>query len=228
MLPGPIIIFTCPKCNAPMRRGSLQSGNACLAKYWTDGKREAPMLPEFPSVTKCKACKNFFWIEDTKTIGAIPYFHRNKPDYPDDWRNAPRIDELTIDEYNEAANLGIGNTIYREIHLRLRLWWLINDIGRGKKITRLTNKLKALKKENLEKLGALLDERKTEQKIMKAEIYRELGHFNTALKLLKTIPDDSKHIVQQLEILCKEKNIAVKQCHPYSSEYRENEIVLHL
>lgn len=225
MLPGPIIIFTCPKCNALLRRGSLQSGNTLLAKYWTDGKREAPMLPEFPSVTTCKSCKNFFWIEDAKTIGAI---YRNEPDYPDDWRNAPYIEELTIDEYSEAANSGIGNTTDREIHLRLRLWWLINDIGRGKKITRLTNKLKAFKKENLGKLGVLLDERITEQKIMKAEIYRELGHFNAALKLLKTIPDDSKHIVQQLETLCKEKHTAVKQCHPYSSEYRENEIVLHL
>ena len=48
MLPGPTTIKRCPGCKGLLAEGTLASGNTLGATFWTDGKREAPMLPEMP------------------------------------------------------------------------------------------------------------------------------------------------------------------------------------
>ena len=56
MLPGPNYIYKCPSCGNFIKIGSLISGNTYGAKLYSDGKRVAPMMPEFPDLTKCKKC----------------------------------------------------------------------------------------------------------------------------------------------------------------------------
>ena len=54
--PGPDTIRECPGCKAQVREQTTLSGNTFRAQYWTDGKREAPMLPDFPWLVKCPKC----------------------------------------------------------------------------------------------------------------------------------------------------------------------------
>ncbi len=42
-LPGPTLILACPKCSAPHRLATLESGNTFDAEMWSDGKMRAPM-----------------------------------------------------------------------------------------------------------------------------------------------------------------------------------------
>jgi len=86
MLPGPTLIITCPRCNAPHRTGTLQSGNTIGAVYWSDGKMVAPMLPEEPSFTKCTACGSFCWVSDMPQVGQWA-----------PWDDAPCRDPLSFD-----------------------------------------------------------------------------------------------------------------------------------
>lgn len=52
MLPGNPRIVTCPFCGAQKRLMTLMSGNTIGAKYWSDNKQEAPMLPKVSYVQK--------------------------------------------------------------------------------------------------------------------------------------------------------------------------------
>ena len=91
MLPGPTLIITCPKCNAPHRTGTLQSGNTFGAVCWSDGKMVAPMMPEEPTFTKCSACGTFCWVSDMLQIGT------HAP-----WDDSPQREPLSF-------NVSIGN-----------------------------------------------------------------------------------------------------------------------
>jgi len=74
MVPGDDEILGCPSCGAPHRRGSLVSGNTEGARWWSDGKREAPMLPSSPLVTCCRGCGRYFWLSRGERLGVIAGF----------------------------------------------------------------------------------------------------------------------------------------------------------
>ena len=100
MIPGPIEILECPYCKTYYKSNSLLSGNTCGALYWTDGKWKAPMLPQYPDVTKCTTCYNFFWIDDAFKVGSIDVFTRESR--PLEFENAREIKSLSIKEYKRG------------------------------------------------------------------------------------------------------------------------------
>ncbi len=71
MVPGYDEILGCPACGAPHRRGSLVSDNIEGARWWSDGKIEAPMLPSRPLVTRCRQCGRYFAINRSWRLGHI-------------------------------------------------------------------------------------------------------------------------------------------------------------
>jgi hypothetical protein len=71
MLPCPNLIYECPYCGNRLKRKSLASGNTLGAKLYSDGKQIAPMLPDFPNLTKCKKCDNIFYVNDLKKLEVI-------------------------------------------------------------------------------------------------------------------------------------------------------------
>jgi len=44
------------------------SGNTFGATFWTDGKRDAPMLPDLPEFVKCPHCKLLLWINEQEEL----------------------------------------------------------------------------------------------------------------------------------------------------------------
>jgi hypothetical protein len=64
MIPGPDRLYQCPHCGSCLTRKSIASGNASSSEFFSDGKLEAPMLPLFPDLTKCKKCNSIVWLSD--------------------------------------------------------------------------------------------------------------------------------------------------------------------
>ena len=60
MTPGFPQILTCPFCGKEKEIMTLASGNTFGAKYWSDNKQTAPMLPEISYVQKCDGCGKYF------------------------------------------------------------------------------------------------------------------------------------------------------------------------
>lgn len=207
MIPGPDQVIACPHCGSLARQHTLISGNTFGAILWSDGKQEAPMLPEFPAVTKCHGCKRFYWVDEAEVKGEIEPFG-------DKWEIAQPTRHLTIDEYIEALDAGVGSTRRKERYLRVHFWWAVNDIIRRNSSAQIPMRYVQKWRENLTKLSVLLDERDPNDRIMKAEIARETGDFAQAVRLLEDVPADFRWIADSIMELAKKKSSLVTQLRP--------------
>jgi hypothetical protein len=95
MLPGKDRIIQCPYCEQQFRQQTLMSGNTFGAKIWTDGKQEAPMLPEAIVLSFCDKYNQYFWVEEAELIDEI-----------DPWEdtdfNIGYLERLNLEQYIDA------------------------------------------------------------------------------------------------------------------------------
>jgi len=189
MIPGPDKVIECPKCKELARVFTLVSGNTFDARRWTDSKMVAPMLPQPPAVTKCKHCGHYYWVSDATEIGELSLQRADAEKMPSKWKSAERVRELSETEYLEAINTGVADTKEQELHLRIHAWWAGNDSLRSRaqspgSQTRTVPTRSIEATMNLERLLELLDISKPSQRLMKAEVLRELGKFDDAMRVL--------------------------------------------
>ncbi|CAM8354868.1 hypothetical protein MCESTEH50_00155 [Candidatus Methylopumilus universalis] len=182
MLPGNTYVRECPHCSGKFTQPTMASGNTFGAKFWPDGKIDAPMMPDYPAYVSCPYCKGTFWVEDTKVVKSIGYDEeREIPDLtldsnqnPIPYKNPTRkiylqgLDDLNISKENE-------------VYLRSKLMQLFNDVNRDQKEQRPAI---AAQIENWNRLLKILDPKDTQEKLLRVEIYREMGNFEEAKKVL--------------------------------------------
>lgn len=180
MTPGPTYVYRCPNCDNLISRGSVSSGNTLDIRVYSDGRRIAPMMPQFPSITRCKKCNNFFWIRDAAEVawyepGQVVKF---------EWLNAQQAYFLTVYEYAEALNKQFAANLEEEKYIRIRIWRGFNDRVRegGELFTNSDDE--RLWKDNIHKLLSLLDPEDDNQKLIMAELHRNYGHFDECLGIL--------------------------------------------
>lgn len=134
--------------------------------------------------------------------------------FPDIWINAPSPMGLGLNDHIKAINDdNIINSDIRlnrysedvdlnekEIYLRKRLWWFINDTIRNNEQEEIPESLINTNRENLGKLLQILSDKKSEHIIMKAEIYRQLGDFNKAINYISNmpIPEEYQSITREI------------------------------
>lgn len=213
MLPGPDRIIECPNCSSLLCMSTLASGNTFGATQWTDGKMEAPMLPDSPEITTCQDCQRFFWIKDARVAGEYDWYHA-KGEKPEEWKQAPSITYLDAAGFAEALDQGLGTSQSREKHLRIQLWWAMNDpIRRGEQAD-IAPGQKELFRENLELLFDLLQDSDPAGHIMRLEAAREMGDFDRCIVRLTVIPEKYKWVCDQIRQLVQLKNQIVCELQP--------------
>lgn len=186
MLPGPKIIYKCPECGNYIHKDSLLSGNNFGARLFSDGKSIAPMLPEYPEITKCKECNIILWLNVSNEAGTYGFEGTTQPE----WECSDKADFLTIDDHFEAIEEGLASNKDDELYIRRRIWWTYNDrIRNGKNIFESEND-ELRWKDNLYKFLDLLDTTNINHKIMTAEIYRNLGEFNNCISIIESIDNE--------------------------------------
>jgi hypothetical protein len=166
-----LIIRECPHCKAHVVQEETVSGNTIGAKFYTDGKCEAKMLPDHPALVKCPACSGLFWVDEA--IEVDMGFDAAKGKMP---VLAPQEKEML--SFLEGPALSKD----KEIYLRMRAWWSANNAWRW--VPNATPAFSEAQVKNLQALSALLDESEPGQRILKAEIAREMGNFEECLRLL--------------------------------------------
>ena len=100
MLPGKAKIVKCPYCGEEKELMTLISGNTFGAKYWSDNKRIAPMLPTISPVQKCSKCGK--------------YFFENKQRYKEGSKCSFERGELTFPEWKEAYSQFLLEKVCKE------------------------------------------------------------------------------------------------------------------
>ncbi|MBN8706520.1 MAG: hypothetical protein J0L62_11650 [Bacteroidetes bacterium] len=203
MIPGPVFVYSCPTCGNVITRGSLMSGNNFGSKIFSDGKSISPMLPEFPKLTKCKKCNSLFWLSNLKPIGTF-YWSEIKNI---EWVFADKAQFLEIDDYFNAIDKGIAKNKKEELYIRQQIWWGYNDnLRSGKKLFKDESDEQRWA-ENISKLKPLFDQSDSNQRIMLAEINRNLGDFETCIGIIESIDDEELNWVKEIIIdECKKKN----------------------
>lgn len=190
-------ILKCPHCGA-LAKLIANIVEQTDDSVWTDGKLEH----QCPSLTRCKSCKHFYWISEADEVGVfIGYLADINPDqFPKEWNDAQVIEELNEKDLLDAVKdpdvikgtnglvRKIKSFIFKkadnvyELNLRVLAWWAGNDQVRGKRAEKFERTPQA--RNNLKKLFALLDSNDPNQRLMKAEVARELGKFKESLRLL--------------------------------------------
>lgn len=174
---GPIIIRKCQNCGGLIEQETILSGNTFGARYWTDGKMEAPMLPDLPQFVKCPHCGTNLWIEEQEKIAEVlPYSVQEE--FPES--RPYKIPDLE-DYFQVIKNPKL--TCAKKQYIRIQIWWTGNDLRRengNRKVPEMSRQ----EIDNLQHLFLLLDHSNEQHRLMKAEIYRELGQFEEALELL--------------------------------------------
>jgi hypothetical protein len=166
-----LTIRECPHCKAHVVQEETVSGNTIGATYWTDGKREAKMLPDHPWLAKCPVCAGLFWVDEAVEVDTGFDAAKGKQQVL-----APSGKEML--EFLSGPALPAD----KELYVRVRAWRSANDAWRWN-----PNATPAISKEqvqNLKSLSKMLDETEPNQRILKAEIARELGKFEECLLLL--------------------------------------------
>jgi hypothetical protein len=181
MLTDPPVLRKCPACEHLIRNYEIVSGNTFGAICWSDGCTDAPMLPDQLELVKCPQCRHLLWIEEEaqalKELWGSPEFQRKWPESAD-----PEVPNEN--EYVKFAN---SNELPRdkEIYVRTRAWWSANDRKRDRDPNDSSEEeFSTEQKTNLLRLRDLLDDVNASDRLMKAEIARELGQFDEALALL--------------------------------------------
>ncbi len=168
------------------------------------------MLPEQTEISRCSHCAKLYWVKDARVIGEYDWF-KGKDELPEEWKGTQSVQHLDISGFKEALAGEFGKSRYREKHLRIQLWWALNDLIRQGAQVDIFLQYKDLFYSNLGALEELLQNNDTDDKIMQAEIARELGKFEECLERLSNIPDERGSIRDQIKELAQRKNQIVQE-----------------
>jgi len=192
------------------------SGNTFGARAWTDGKEIAPMLPEPPAVVKCHHCAECYWLEDAEKVGTDDLMKKEGQQCNPAWAKAAEVQEPTEEEYYEALEKGLAVNTMQERNLRVLAWWRSNDAFRdaaaGK--TQEYRDIPGPCRKNLEALVSLLATKDDMDRLMKAEVLRELGEFEAAKEVLSYVDStEFEAVVRQFRSLCENRDTCVRELH---------------
>jgi len=222
MIPGSDNIYKCPSCGNLFRQGSLMSGNTFGAKLFSDGISIAKMSLNFPNFTKCKDCGSFLNLRELKEVGVARFNYYSKTGYDSiEWGNMYlKIKYLKLNREDipdskllEVRDLYDALEMFPqyELYFRLQILWSSNDhlrflLEHDFPIRELDANSDKRFEENCIALLNLLDQNDENQKILMAELHRNLGQFDKCIELIMSIDRHSNYIKKYFILECERRN----------------------
>jgi hypothetical protein len=138
------------------------------------------MMPSEPLLWKSAADDVCFWAEECDQIDTIDFSSYSSRSDESLWDGLAFAMDPTEEDYFTAIDKGLPKTEAQEAYLRRVLWWMGNDRIRREESGHLSER----HLESLKEFALLLHEDEIGDRIMKAEVFRELSRFDDALRLL--------------------------------------------
>lgn len=177
MIPAYCKLALCPHCGGEKEIVQIVSGNTYGAWLWSDSKQVAPMLPHVSPIQKCPTCGHYYFLEHA--------YIKEGDTYSDEegW--------LSFDDAIEAFNaLNDDERQQRLELLTIIIAWAFNDMIRNKEVpsqeqyevfkTTVSNNLKQPILSN--------------NQLLKAELYREIGEFDECLATLEKFNPENEFL----------------------------------
>jgi hypothetical protein len=180
MLPAPPVIRECPHCQMALLFPRFEAGSLREATVWTDGRMVGPWIPEELALVGCPFCAESFWTRQSQALGVASEAYSDAR-----WPEARVVTELDAAAILQAIATGRADTPRKERYLRMHAWWRDGDRRRegvAKELDR--TEPDGEMRENMRRLHLLLDEEQPDDRLMKAELARQLGRFDEALHLM--------------------------------------------
>jgi hypothetical protein len=163
---------------------------------------------EFPELIICSNCSTIFWLKASNEIAIYEWWASKN----DKWENAESVKFLSIYEYLEALDNKVFSTSSEEKYIRLSIHRAFNDRVRNGEIMFASDSDKTQWSDNAYRLLDLLNIGDIQEKILIAELNRNLGQFEKCQTILSTIADlDYSRLKIAFEKACNERNINVFQ-----------------
>lgn len=200
MTPGNPDIRHCPNCQKLVGKPTLNSGNTIGATVWLDNKREAPMLPDYPDLGRCPHCEVLMRQSTSAAVDSSGY------DLP---AGAQWLKKPTEADWLESLQNAMWHGTNEEIHARLAALHAANDSVRQNEGT---PQFSDAARQNLMALSSLLGA--SDEPffvVLRAEISRECGDFDTALALLHTADPQFEAMTSQITALAHARDTSIKR-----------------
>ena len=202
MLSAPEIVYRCLTCGQLVVTSCLLFDNISGSKLFSDGKQIAPLVPEVPFFIKCKKCNAFYWLKKENKVATLDY-----DDKSNELESADLAQFLLLDEYQEALNLKVYKDTDEENYIRLKLWWAFNDKIRNNANDVFSANEQKIYEGNCSRLIDILDRKDASNRIIIAELFRNIGRFYECIKTLETINEEKYNwIKRQMETVCSKRN----------------------
>jgi|KBSMisStandDraft_5_1062788.scaffolds.fasta_scaffold11263_1 hypothetical protein len=171
---GRPLVKQCLRCGDFFCESNVMSGNTFGAIHWSDGKVSGPYVLEIPALGKCPHCKGLLWLQDAPraVLAATTRVAPNLSMHLD-WKE---------EDYSTALASDFVQTRQQELFVRNRWWWAINDGHRGHPSKHPTRT--PTQHANMEALAEMFSESNDEERLLRAELARELGQQQEAARLL--------------------------------------------
>lgn len=172
------------------------------------------MLPQPPEVVKCQRCKKCYWLKKAADMGEEDWFRGEGGQANPGGEAIPFVMEPDENSYYQAIDNGLAVSSKQKRHIRMLAWWRHNDPWRGNMQGRAPG-FSAAGRANLEALMQLLDpagQPDENDRLMKAEILRELGEFAQASQVLAQVTSAQyAEVVRQMQQFCDAKDASVRE-----------------
>lgn len=223
------IIHQCPACAGHFKRHTLVSMHFHAdVPDWSDGKNGQWWASASGSVGRCPECSTSVWIEDAVEVMHLPrhtptmvgmdrLWHRMTGDrngrlrevleweaLPAALRNAESLRWLSeADDFIAALTEAPPQPRERELHLRVRLWWALNDRlrhdGGGTQSASHSLMQRSIARPNMLRILELI-ECSPQAQVTRGELLRQLGQFEEAVAVLKAVVPDGRSEVRAVRI----------------------------
>jgi len=186
----------CNHCGGSLTFRPLLEVNARCATLWSDGYVDSPMVPEQPLLVKCGHCKAEVWLPELKA---------SVFDYADNALEYLALDEdelcSLLEKYGQKPS-------EHQLYIRLKLWQLANHKYRREKPIPVEWSTREIN--NMKDLLMILDMNAVQERLLAAELLRQLGDFGeaegplqaplegSAFEVSKQISQRIKHKQQQV------------------------------
>ena len=231
------IVLDCPHCSTLMSDYELMSYTVHHATSWSDGKSDTG-IPGMQQIKICAVCHLPFWKADA----ALPY----DPNWDVAGELGGALDirdllepfddglkEFMINFYNDLIEQGFADDDERELYLRTRLWWSINDIIRhqagskkprnlrhliemikqyrkhkhlNKERMQLFSKYEQMFTKNLDRLIFFYIKKGDVDLIYLADMYREKSDFNKAQEILMKFEGKKGKVYRKMKRKIRQKS----------------------
>jgi len=183
----PLIVRQCSVCSDFLYQYSPRNKSGWIPLFvhytlWTDGKISLNNRIADPELVLCPHCRAPLWINEMPSFGKIHTIWQR-------WEGGGKIafyQEPALRDYATLLEQGAGSQ-KKEHYTRLALWWTGNDARRRSDSRAPGPGFR--ERANMMALAELLDEADPCDRVVKAELMRELGLLDDARALLESPVD---------------------------------------